>query len=70
MKKNSKNITTDDLAIMIQKSFNHSSTELQEVKRDLEIRLDRIENLLISSINNRLDRLEDKMLKVEATIGK
>lgn len=75
MKKKSKNITTNELAIMIKNGFDQTATkeDFQDLEKridNVDTRLDRIENILISSINNHLDRPEDKMLKVEATIGK
>lgn len=79
MKKNLKKIkteiTTNELAVMIKNGFDQTATKedfkyLEKRIDGIDIRLDRIENLLITSIYNRLDRLEDKMLKVETVISK
>ena len=58
----------DDLAAMTARGFEETATksELGEVRT----RLDRIENILLRDHNNRIERLEDKLLQVEVILGK
>ncbi len=61
----------DDLAAMTARGFEETATktELHAVEARLDIRLDRIENILLRDHNNRIERLEDKLLQVEVILG-
>jgi hypothetical protein len=76
-----KNITLDELAIMMNTSFVNLKKDLEEKIDDFKAetksefkevheRLDRIENVLIRDDRKRIDRLEDKLLQVEVILGK
>lgn len=63
-----------DLAMMTARGFEKTATklELEEVKTDLieiKVRLDRIENLLIRDIGNRVEKLEDRVRVIETATG-
>jgi|SRR3989339_437034 len=93
-KSNSVSVTTDDLALMVQKGFvgidkrfdgvdkrfDGIDTRLDGIDERLdgidgrldkiEGRLDGIENILLRNHNNRIERLEDKILQVQVILGK
>ena len=61
----------DTLAIMVQRGFEETATkvELNAVETRLGMRLDRIENILLRDHNNRIERIEDKLMQVEVLLG-
>ena len=71
-------VTTDDLALMVQKGFVAIDKRFDGVDKrfdgvdkrfdKVEERLDRIENILINEHNSRIERLEDKMLQVQVLL--
>ncbi|MBI3075207.1 MAG: hypothetical protein HYY92_03295 [Parcubacteria group bacterium] len=69
----------DELAAMTARGFEETATksELEEVRLELKgeigevkMRLDRMENILLRDHDNRIERLEDKLLQVEVILGK
>jgi hypothetical protein len=75
-----KEITIDQLAGMMLNGFEDLKTtfnakidtfkaETKENFKDVHEQLDRIENVLIRDDRKRLERLEDKLLKVEVILG-
>src|SRR3989338_6863257 len=69
----------DGLAAMVSRGFEETATkaELEDVRVELKgemsevkMRLDRIENILLRDHNNRIERLEDKLLQVEVILGR
>ena len=69
----------DGLAAMVNRGFEETATkaELEDVRVELKgemsevkMRLDRIENILLRDHNNRIERLEDKLLQVEVILGR
>ncbi len=69
----------ENMAIMVQRGFEEtaSKSDLEAVRLELKsgigevkIRLDRIENILLRDHNNRIERLEDKLMQVEVILGK
>ncbi|MBU4275039.1 hypothetical protein KKE19_04490 [Patescibacteria group bacterium] len=65
-----KNITIDDLAIMVQKGFDKTSTKEQVEK--LEYRIDKVEksleviqNLIIEGHRKRIERLETEVKELK-----
>lgn len=70
-----KKITIEDLAMMTQKGFSHSAEELKNFRTEvnkrfdkMDIRLDHIENLILTDHRNRLERLEDKIRVIETAL--
>ena len=66
--KKKKSITLDDLALMTQQGFQEVHTEIGELRarvderfEKVDVRLDRIEHLLIGGHDRRLDKIEDDM---------
>lgn len=61
----------DSMAIMVQHGFEEtvSKTELKTELGEVKIRLDRIENILLRDHNNRIERIEDKLMRVEVILG-
>ncbi|HLD38211.1 MAG: hypothetical protein US35_C0013G0002 [Parcubacteria group bacterium GW2011_GWA2_37_10] len=64
---NIKNITIDDLAAMVQKGFAETAKKLDmDVGfKSVNERLDKIENVLIKQQNDKIERLEQRMQKIE-----
>ncbi|MFH1967918.1 MAG: hypothetical protein ABIJ84_00860 [bacterium] len=54
---NIKNITTDELAVMIKNGFDA-----------MDKRFDRIENILIKQQNDKIERLEKRMERIEEAL--
>lgn len=75
-----KEITIDELAMMVQRGFEDVTTKFDTVGKrfdavdkrldGIDIRLNRIENLLLRAHENRIEILEDKMRQVQTTLGK
>jgi hypothetical protein len=59
-----KNITIDELAVMVQKGFNDvttkmaTKTELSVLHNEMNKRFDKIENLVLASHQKRIEKLE------------
>ena len=62
-----KNITTDELAAMVQKGFEETAKkiDMDASFKTVNDRLDKIENILIKQQNERIERLEERMHKIE-----
>lgn len=77
----SKEVTTEDLAIMVQNGFEKTATkdDIVEVNArfdgidthldHIDTRLDHIENLLIRDHTNRIERLEDVSRQLQVKLG-
>ena len=72
-----KETTIDQLARMVQKGFESTASkeDLRELRTDfdgrfeiMQKRLDRIENLLITSIDRRFERIEDTIRLVKTKL--
>ena len=57
--------TIDSLAIMTKEGFDDVHGELKEINT----RLDRIENILIAGHDRRIERLEDGMLQIKTALS-
>ncbi|HEY4511418.1 MAG TPA: hypothetical protein VJH55_01110 [Candidatus Paceibacterota bacterium] len=68
-KKKSVENMIEDLAVMTQNGFNELNGEMNKQFEEVNIRLDRIENLILTDHRNRLERLEDRMRIVETVRG-
>ncbi|MCX6719554.1 MAG: hypothetical protein NTV36_00355 [Candidatus Staskawiczbacteria bacterium] len=56
-----KNITLDDLAVMVQKGFNGVDLKFEQVDKRFDLvdkRFDKIENLVLASHQKRIEKLE------------
>jgi galactokinase len=73
-----KNITIDELAVMVQKGFENTSTK--EQVKSLELRLDKMEReivltktatkgLVAENYNKRIEKLEDELKEVKGTLA-
>jgi len=73
----------EDLAIMIQKSLygmesrlaskeemNDLREDLNSLRDEMHVRFDRVENKLFRGHDERIEKLEDKMLQVQVVLGK
>ena len=56
-----KNVTIDDLATMVQKGFNETAkkSEMELGFKEVNKRLDKIENLILADHKKRIERLEE-----------
>ena len=61
----SKNITIDELAIMVQKGFSEAAKENGKRFDRIEKKLDRIEKIVLPNHEERIEKLEIKMGKVD-----
>jgi len=82
-KKQSKNTSVNELAVMIADSFKWVDENISDLREEtkksfseinirldsMDTRLDRIENLLLRNHLNRIERLEDSMLAVKKKVG-
>ena len=71
-----KKMTIEDLAILTangfkgaDKRFDGVEGELNEFKSEVNMRFDRIENLLLRDQLNRIERLEDTVLRLKVKAG-
>lgn len=77
-----KKMTIEDLAVMVKRGFDETATEALVNKRfeavderidgletGVNKRLDRIENLLLRDHLNRIERLEDTVLRLKVKAG-
>jgi hypothetical protein len=60
-----RNITIDDLAVMVQKGFTGADKRFDKVDE----RLERIENMLIAEHRRRIEKLETDMRKVREILA-
>jgi hypothetical protein len=62
-----KNITTEDLARMVQKGFEETAKRNEVNSRFdiIENRLDKIEKLILADHKRRIERLEDEMKELK-----
>lgn len=68
----SKNITIDELAVMVKKGFDGVDVRFDGVDRRLdkvEKRLDRIEKLILSDHKERIERLEMQVKELKELIA-
>jgi len=67
---NIKNITIDELAGMVQKGFEETAKKI-DMDASFKIvndRLDKIENILIKQQNEKIERLEERMHRIEEAL--
>ena len=62
-----KKITIDDLARMINEGFKTTATK-EDIQR-VEVRLDRIEHLLLAEQKRKIENLETRMKKLEDALA-
>ena len=65
------NVTTEDLARMIQNGFNETAKKVDVDQRFdiIEERLDRIENILIQKNTTRIEKLETNMTELRQALA-
>jgi len=63
-----KNITIDDLAVMVQKGFEGTAKDMKGGFKAVSERLDRIENILIKQQNDKIEKLERRMERLEEAL--
>ncbi|MCK9445570.1 hypothetical protein M0Q50_01590 [bacterium] len=61
----SKNITIDELAMMVQKGFSEAAKENGKRFDRIEKKLDRIEKIVVPNHEERIERLERKIEKID-----
>ena len=66
---NIKNITTDELAVLINNGFNGMEKRMSEGFSGVNDRLDRIENILIKQQNEKIEKLEERMHRIEEALA-
>lgn len=64
-----KKITIDSLAGMIGKGFAGVDKKFEEMNKGMNKRFDRIENILIKQQNERIEKLETRMHKLEEALA-
>ena len=62
-----KNITIDDLAIMVQKGFEETAKKAEMNLRFVQIdkRFDKIEKLILADHKNRIEKLEEEVKELK-----
>lgn len=65
MKKKAKNITTDELAVMVKKGFDETNTGMSKGFTDMNIRLDRIENSILKHHSEQILMLDKRLNRLE-----
>ncbi len=62
-----KNVTIDDLAVMVQKGFAETATktELKSMKNEMNERFDKIENLILADHKKRIEKLENEVKELK-----
>ncbi|OGZ71490.1 MAG: hypothetical protein A2904_01730 [Candidatus Staskawiczbacteria bacterium RIFCSPLOWO2_01_FULL_33_9] len=60
-----KNITIDQLAVMVNKGFEGTNKRMDLGFKKVNDRLDRIENILIKQQNEKIEALEKRMHRLE-----
>ncbi len=63
-------MTIEDLAVITQQGFVGLEDRVNKRFDNVEGRLDRIENTLYLRHDNRLDKIEDKLLQIQVILGK
>lgn len=63
-----KNITINDLAVMVGKGFAGVDKKFEEMSKDMNKRFDRIENILIKQQNDKIAKLEERMNRIEEAL--
>ena len=64
----SKNITINDLAVMVGKGFAGVDKKFEEMSKEMNKRFDRIENILIKQQNDKIAKLEERMNRIEEAL--
>jgi len=64
-----KNITINDLAVMVQKGFSDTKSGMESGFEEVNKRLDKIENILIKQQNERIELLEERMHRLEEALA-
>ena len=64
-----KNITIDDLAIMINKGFDDVTKEMRSGFQQNDRRFDKIESLMLVEHRTRIERLEKKVERLEGLLA-
>ena len=64
------NITIDDLVAMVQKGFTETAKkiDMEAGFKTVNDRLDKIENVLIKQQNDKIERLEERMHRIEEAL--
>lgn len=64
-----KRMTIEDLAIITANGFKGVDTKIGDLDKKMQDGFDRIENLLLRDHLNRIERLEDTMLRLKVKVG-
>mgnify|MGYP000920914322 FL=1 len=64
-----KNVTIDDLAIMINKGFDDVTKEMRSGFQQNDRRFDKIESLMLVEHRTRIERLEKKVERLEGLLA-
>jgi len=62
-----KEITIEDLAMMVQRGFNEtaSKADLNNLSKSIDKRFDRIENMILANHRERIEKLEGEMKELK-----
>lgn len=66
-----KNITIDDLAIMVQKGFEETAkkVDVDNLSKSVDKRFERIEKLILSDYKMRIEKLEGEMRELRESLA-
>ena len=64
-----KNITIEDLARMVKKGFDGTDKKIEKGFKEVNIRLDRIENFILKQHSQKIEFLEKRMHHLEETLA-
>ncbi|MFH1894945.1 MAG: hypothetical protein ABH813_03545 [Patescibacteria group bacterium] len=64
-----KNITIDDLAIMVKKGFDGTDKKIENGFRGVNVRLDKIENFILKQHSQKIESLENRIHHLEEALA-
>lgn len=64
-----KNITIEDLAGMVKKGFDGTDRKIEKGFKEVNIRLDRIENFILKQHSQKIDFLEKRIYRLEEALA-
>jgi len=64
-----KNITIGDLARMVEKGFNSTDRKMEEGFKEINVRLGRIESVILKQHSQKIEILEKRINRLEETLA-
>ena len=64
-----KNITIENLAGMVKRGFDGTDKKIEKGFKEVNIRLDRIENFILKQHSQKIESLEKRILRLEEALA-